>query len=100
MVATAFASPPAERFSRSYGVWVSVDKGQCIYWLTDVGLDARQLTDALGNGYQPQLSLEILTSVDTPNRCVTDAEAAAEKAGFKVIRARRGTDRDRLNGIP
>lgn len=100
LLTTAFVSPPPEEFSRSYGVWVSVDKGQCVYWPTDGGLDGRQLTEALGNGYRTELGLEILTSLDTPNRCVADATAAAGKDGFKVIRARRGTDKDRLHGIP
>jgi hypothetical protein len=80
--------------------WVSVDKDQCVYWLTDVGLDGRQLTDALSDGYQAQFGLEILTSSDTPRWCVAEARAAASKAGFTLIRARRGTDKDRLHGIP
>ena len=94
------ASPPAQDFSRSYGVWVSVDKGECIYWLTDVGQDAQQLTETLSENYQPQLGLEILTTRDTPKRCVKEARVAASKAGFRLIRARRGTDKDRLHGIP
>ena len=97
---TPNASPTAQDFSRSYGVWVSVDKDQCVYWLTDVGLDGRQLTDALSDGYQAQFGLEILTSSDTPRWCVAEARAAASKAGFTLIRARRGTDKDRLHGIP
>jgi hypothetical protein len=93
-------SPPAQDFSRSYGVWVSVDKGECIYWLTDVGLDAQQLTETLSENYQAQLGIEILTSRDTPKRCVTEARQAASRAGFTLIRARAGTDKDRLHGIP
>ena len=94
------ASSTAPDFSRSYGVWVSVDKGECVYWLTDVGLDAQQLRDALSKNYQSQLGLEILTSRSTPKRCVAEARASASKAGFTLIRARRGTDKDRLHGIP
>ena len=94
------AGPSAPDFSRSYGVWVSVDKGECVYWLTDVGLDAQQLTDALSNNYQAKFGLEILTSRGTPRRCVAEARASASKAGFMLIRARRGTDKDRLHGIP
>ena len=94
------AGPTAPDFSTSYGVWVSLDKGQCMYWLTDVGLDAQQLTDALSNDYQTKLGLEILTSPGTPRRCVAEARASASRAGFTIIRARRGTDKDRLHGIP
>jgi hypothetical protein len=97
---TPTAGSAAQNFSQSYGVWVSVDDGECVYWLTDVGLNAQQLTDALSHDYQAQLGLEILTSRDTPRRCMAEARASASKAGFTLIRARRGTDKDRLHGIP
>ena len=91
---------PNGNFSRSYGVWVSVDQGKCVYWLTDVGLNATQLTEALSNGYQTKLGIEILTSAETPARCVVEARGAVTKAGFTLMRSRRGTDKDRLHGIP
>jgi hypothetical protein len=105
LFAVLFSSPPtigrgsAQDFSRSYALWVSVEKGECLYWLTDVGLDATQLTVAL-KGYQSQLGVEILTSRDTPHECVADAEKAAMDAGFQLIRDRPATEKDRLRGIP
>jgi hypothetical protein len=104
-MATLMVSSPAfgrevQDFSQAYGVWISTDKGHCIYWLTDVGLDAGQLADALTNSYETKRGLEILTSGDTPKRCVSDARAAAARAGFQLIRSRQGTEKDRLHGIP
>jgi hypothetical protein len=98
--ATSMRVPAEAEFSRSYAVWASFDDGRCIYFLTDAGLNAAQLTDELRGGYQKDAGLEILTSADTPARCVSKARRAALRAGFSAIRARRGTERDRQPGIP
>lgn len=100
---TAAALMPANQanFSQSYGVWISVDRGRCAYWLTDVGLDAHQLTDALKrNGYEVKRGAEILTDDDTLAQCVREATRAVRRAGFTSIRARLGTEKDRMHGIP
>lgn len=88
-------------FSQSYGVWVSANQGRCAYWITDVGLSSRQLTDALKqNGYEVGRGAEILTDADTPVLCVRKATRAVRRAGFVNVRARRGTEKDRMHGIP
>jgi len=88
-------------FSQSYGVWVSADQGRCAYWITDVGLSSRQLTDTLEqNGYDVKRGAEILTNADTPVQCIREATRAVRKAGFVDVRARLGTEKDRLHGIP
>lgn len=102
LLATAAPTPAEEAdFSQSYRVWVSVDRRSCIYWLTDTGLDPRQLTDALTqNGYEVGRGAEILTTSDTPVRCVREATRAVRRAGFVIIRPRLGTEKDRMHGIP
>jgi hypothetical protein len=88
-------------FSQSYRVWVSVDRRSCAYWLTDTGMNARQLTDALAqNGYESGRGAEVLTTSDTPVRCVREAKRAVRRAGFVSIRTRLGTEKDRMHGIP
>jgi hypothetical protein len=106
LLAILLSSPPlggdksAGDFSHSYAVWVSVKNGECLYWLTDVGLDSRKLAEVLGGGdYEKQLGLEILTSGRTPDACVTGARQAAASAGFQLIRSRQATEKDRLRGI-
>lgn len=97
---TAEHPPTGAVPSRSYLVWVSVDDGECRYWLTDAGLDAKQLKDALSENYDPANGLEVLTSNDTPSRCVTKARRSAARAGFATVRVRLGTEKDRALGIP
>jgi len=89
-----------DAFAQSYGVFVSVDQKVCIYWLTDVGLSASQLKDALSDGYETSRGLEILTEKNTPARCVASAHDAALRAGFVKVRARLATAKDRMPGIP
>lgn len=88
-----FEHKGAQDFTQSYGVWVSQDERQCVYWLTDVGMNATQLTGALGSGYEVQRGLEILISPNTPDRCVRDAKAAATKAGFRSFERGAGPAR-------
>jgi len=83
-------------FAQAYGLAVSVDRGACVYWLTDVGLSAAQLRTALREGYAPSRGLEVLTSPDIPARCVDQALAIASKQGFHPVRARPWTEKDRL----
>jgi hypothetical protein len=87
-------------YRESYIAWVRVYQGHCYFWMTDVGLDGEQLTETLSRGYDPELGLEVLTTARTPNRCVKAAKEAALKAGFRLVRSRRGTDRDRLARLP
>ena len=102
LLATAAPTPAEEAgFSQNYRVWVSVDRRSCIYWLTDTGLNPRQLTDALThNGYEVGRGAETLTTSDTPVRCVRKAMRAIRRAGFVIFRARLGTEKDRIHGIP
>ena len=86
-------------FSRSYSAWTSVVDGACIFFVTDAGLDARQLREELSD-YDKQAGIEILTSDDTPARCISKARSAVRKAGFQHVRVRPGTDADRSPGIP
>ena len=97
--ASASSQTTAPDFSQSYAVWVSVENGQCLYWLANAGLNGAQLTETLSKGYQQDLGLEILTSRNTPGKCVEEAQAAAAKAGFKLVRARAATEKDGLRGI-
>jgi len=102
LLATAALTPANEGdFSQAYGVWISVDRRSCTYWLTDTGMNPRQLTDALAqNGYEVGRGAEILTTSDTPVRCVREATRAVRRAGFVSIRTRLGTEKDRMHGIP
>jgi hypothetical protein len=86
----------APAYSQAYGLGVSVDRGACVYWLTDVGLSAAQLKTALREGYEPTRGLEVLTSPDVPVRCADQARTIAAKLGFTPIRARPLTEKDRL----
>jgi hypothetical protein len=87
-------------FSRSYVVAISTDEGRCTFFMTDAGEDARQLTDTLRRNYDASLGIEILTDGRTPARCVTKAQRAVTKAGFRHYRVRPATDLDRSPGIP
>lgn len=89
-----------DAFASSYGVFVSVYRGQCTYFLTDVGLNSSQLAEELKTAYDAARGLEILLDASTPFRCVTEARKSALRAGFKNVRARMATEKDRLPGIP
>jgi hypothetical protein len=102
LLATAALTAPNEAdFSQSYRVWVSADRRSCTYSLTDTGLNPGQLPDALTqNGYEVGRGAEVLTTSDTPVRCVREATRAIRRAGFVTIRTRLGTEKDRMHGIP
>lgn len=87
-------------FSRSYVVWIDKDARPCIFFMTDAGENARQLADTLRRNYDPAAGIEILTNIDTPARCVSQARKAVRNGGFVNFRVRRGTDADRSPGIP
>ena len=73
LATAALTSPNEADFSQSYRVWVSADRRSCTYSLTDTGLNPRQLTDALTqNGYEVGRGAEVLTTPDTPVRCVRE----------------------------
>lgn len=94
------AAPPQD-FSRSYVIWISVDEGRCVFWLTDAGENASEVTESLSSsGYNKALRIELLTERSTPQRCVRRGRMAVSTAGFTKIRVRRGTERDRSPGIP
>lgn len=102
LLASIFLPPtvPAD-LSQGYGIWVSVDRGSCIYWLTDAGLDARQLTETLKeHGYEAGRGADIILDDVVPARCIRDAERAVRRAGFTDVRVRPGTEKDRMHGIP
>lgn len=102
ILATIFLVPTGPTdLSQGYRIWVSVDRGNCIYWLTDTGLNARQLTETLKrNGYEVGRGADILGNDVTPARCIRDATRAVRRAGFTDIHARPGTEKDRMHGIP
>lgn len=102
LLAIAALTPANEAdFSQSYRIWISVERRGCAYWLTDTGMNPRQLSDALAqDGYEVGRGAEILTTADTPVRCVHEATRAVRRAGFVSIRARLGTEKDRMHGIP
>ena len=102
LVATAHPVDAAEPFdfSRGYVVWAGSDHGRCNYFMTDVGESAEQLTETLRDNYPLAAGIEILTDNATPKRCAAIGVQAAQKAGFKHIRVRLGTDKDRSPGIP
>jgi hypothetical protein len=98
---TATGAPLADDdFSRSYVVWISPDEGECIFFMTDAGEDAKQLTETLRAHYDVSKGIELLTDVDTSRRCISKAQKAVKRAGFSRFRVRRGTDADRSPGIP
>lgn len=87
-------------FSRSYAVWIAHSGGKCSFFMTDVGMNATQLTEVLQKHYDETKGIEILTDQDTPERCVIIGRDAVRDAGFQNFRVRRGTNADRSPGIP
>jgi hypothetical protein len=82
-------------FSKSYGVSIGSNKGTCTYFLTDVGLNASQLKEALSsNGYDFDRVIEVLTQSGTPKRCVDAARRSVLAAGFRRVRVRLSTQKD------
>jgi hypothetical protein len=94
------AAPAPFNFSYGYAVWVASYQGKCNYFLTDVGEDAQQLTHTLRENYDVTKGLEVLTSYGAPIDCAAKAVHAARLAGFRRVRIRPGTDKDRSPGIP
>jgi len=90
----------SEAFRSSYGLFVSRDAGHCIYWLTDAGIDARQLRLKLAQEYDHARGLEVLTDPHTSRRCAERARRVAIAAGFRNVRIRLAEDKDRMPGIP
>ena len=92
----AAAAPSPSSFANSYGLDAGVDKGQCIFFLTDTGMSASEVTTKLmRDGYDTSRGLEVLLTADTPRKCGEMGRKAALDAGFKAVRVRLATDKDR-----
>lgn len=94
--AVASAAPSPTSFANSYGLDVGVDKGRCIFFLTDTGMSASEVTTKLvRDGYDTSRGLEVLLTESTPRKCGEAGRKSALNAGFKVVRVRRATHKDR-----
>src|SRR4051812_5892475 len=92
-VATAASG---HEFAQSYGLDVGEDKGRCLFFLTDTGMTAAQVTTKLTQDrYDTSRGLEVLVTRTTPRRCGELGRKAALKAGFKAVRVRLATAKDR-----
>jgi hypothetical protein len=84
-------------FSGSYGLWVAVQDGKCRYWLTHVGVTAKELREGLRN-HDVTKGIEILTDGNISARCTNQAQRAVQEAGFEHFRIRENTPGDRPAG--
>lgn len=91
------AAPGAgDKFANSYGLGVGEYQGQCIFFLTDTGLSASEVTTKLmRDGYDTSRGLEVLLTHETPQECGEAGRKAALDAGFKAVRVRLATEKDR-----
>jgi hypothetical protein len=87
----------SDEFARSYGLDVGEYQGRCLFFLTDTGMTAAEVTTKLAqDGYDTSRGLEVLVTRTTPRRCGELGRKAALKAGFKAVRVRLATPKDRL----
>lgn len=92
--AIAVAQQPS--FVNSYGLDVGVDRGRCVFFLTDTGMSAPEVTAKLiKDGYDKSRGLEVLLTEATPKRCGELGRRAALNAGFTAVRVRLATPNDR-----
>jgi hypothetical protein len=85
-----------DEFASSYGIDVGEYEGQCVFFLTDTGLTASEVTAKLvRDGYDTSRGLEVLLAETTPRKCGELGRKAALKAGFKTVRVRLATEKDR-----
>jgi hypothetical protein len=92
----ANAAPTDDRFANSYGLDVGEYHGQCIFFLSDTGMSADEVTTKLvQDRYDTARGLEVLVTKSTPRKCGELGRRAALKAGFKAVRVRLPTDKDR-----
>ena len=95
-MATAQIAAPADKFATSYGMDVGEHEGRCVFFLTDTGMNAAEVTTSLKrDGYDASRGLEVLLTKTTPRRCGELGRKAALKAGFTAVRVRLATDKDR-----
>jgi hypothetical protein len=95
LVSSADAAPAAE-FSNSYGLDVGEHQGRCIFFLSDTGMTAAEVTRKLKrDGYDKSRGLEVLVTKTSPRKCAELGQKAARNAGFKAVRVRLAADKDR-----
>lgn len=96
VAAAPSAASPGDKFANSYGLDVGEYQGQCIFFLTDTGLSAPEVTTKLRqDGYDTSRGLEVLLTQTTPRKCGEVGRKAALNAGFKAVRVRLATEKDR-----
>jgi hypothetical protein len=95
-MACAQSSASGGKFTNSYGLDVGEIEGRCVFFLTDAGMSAAEVTKKLmRDGYDTARGLEVLLTETTPRKCGELGRKAALKAGFKAVRVRLATDKDR-----
>ena len=94
-MAGAVGAASSDRFAHSYGLDVGEHEGRCLFFLTDTGISAAQVTTKLKqDGYVTARGLEVLLTETTPRRCGELGRRAALRAGFKAVRVRLATGKD------
>ena len=81
-------------FSRTCRVWVQGNDDACGYVVGDVSVKASELEAALRTETHKGNGVELLTSANTPLKCVKKFRRAAKLAGFSLFRTRRSTKQD------
>ena len=95
-IAVAQDSGSGDKFTNSYGLDVGEQYGRCLFFLTDTGMSAAEVTAKLKeDGYDTARGLEVLLTEATPRKCGELGRKAALKAGFKAVRVRIATVKDR-----
>jgi hypothetical protein len=95
-IAAAQSGNPKPKFTNSYGLDVGQQDGGCLFFLTDTGMSAAEVTATLKEGdYDTARGLEVLVTETTPRKCGELGRKAALKAGFKAVRVRLATHKDR-----
>jgi len=96
MAVASDAAPAPTEYANSYGLDVGEYQGRCIYFLTDTGMTAAEVTTKLmRDGYDTSRGLEVLVTKGTRSKCGKLGRKAALAAGFKAVRVRLATDKDR-----
>jgi len=83
-----------------YSVFAYGNDERCLYMLTHVGLDISELARALTGGYDYTRGMDVLTTSNTPRRCVKEAKRIAYKVGFKKVRVRLEADTSNTARLP
>ena len=95
-IAAAQGGVSADKFRNSYSLDVGEHGGRCLFFLTDTGMSAAEVTTSLKkDGYDTARGLEVLVTKTTPRKCGELGRKAAFEAGFKAVRVRLATDKDR-----